>query len=429
MNKLLNYILSTVIVLTFFSACTQEEVDVFAPGNDGAYFRPNSNGSMDTTVNFANHLLDETPEVSIPIDVSILGYINGTGTRRAVIKTKPVEGYDMADVAVDELIFEAGEYQKSVNVRVSPPDTMGKVYAVCLYFDSEDPASQLGMGINGRTEFTIYVTESYSRPSNWNSSLSLYLGAWSVEKHKFMVHVLHDDQYTQSSNWGDFSNFNKLAVDSARKYNQAHPDDPLPFAIPIVEYCTYDTPPYYWGPQQEKFFGTYTSQHFVSLAKALNMTTQNEVALVGTNDEAVLAENNRQAVRGMMVQYNEYYSWYYLNATDYEDFINIPVLPNIDYDVVKPKMWSEEPSAEVVRNYYGEYSPEKYRFILRTLSAALGSNFTLARLFPMDIFYDFNGQLNVNWNSKLDGENLMKQYHDIVKAAYDNTPGLGFEIP
>ena len=145
MNKLLNYILSTVIVLTFFSACTQEEVDVFAPGNDGAYFRPNSNGSMDTTVNFANHLLDETPEVSIPIDVSILGYINGTGTRRAVIKTKPVEGYDMADVAVDELIFEAGEYQKSVNVRVSPPDTMGKVYAVCLYFDSEDPASQLGM--------------------------------------------------------------------------------------------------------------------------------------------------------------------------------------------------------------------------------------------------------------------------------------------
>ena len=181
MNKLLNYILSTVIVLTFFSACTQEEVDVFAPGNDGAYFRPNSNGSMDTTVNFANHLLDETPEVSIPIDVSILGYINGTGTRRAVIKTKPVEGYDMADVAVDELIFEAGEYQKSVNVRVSPPDTMGKVYAVCLYFDSEDPASQLGMGINGRTEFTIYVTESYSRPSNWNSSLSLYLGAWSVE--------------------------------------------------------------------------------------------------------------------------------------------------------------------------------------------------------------------------------------------------------
>ena len=34
MNKLLNYILSTVIVLTFFSACTQEEVDVFAPGND-----------------------------------------------------------------------------------------------------------------------------------------------------------------------------------------------------------------------------------------------------------------------------------------------------------------------------------------------------------------------------------------------------------
>ena len=429
MKKLFNYILASTTACMLFMACTQEEVDVFAPGNDGAYFKPNSSGSMDTTVNFANHLLDETPEVSIPVDVSILGYVNGVGTRRAVIKTKPVEGYDLADVKVDELVFEDGEYQKSVNVRVTPPDTIGKVFAVCLYLDSEDPASQLGMGINGRSEFTIYVTESYTRPSNWNSNFSMYLGAWSVEKHKFMVHVLHDDQYTQSNNWGEYENFNILAVDSIRKYNQAHPDEPLSFGIPFVEYCNYDDAPYYWGPQQEKYFGTYTSKHFISLTKALNVTTQNEMGLIGTNDEGILSESNRQAVRGMMEQYNEYYSWYYLSATDYEDFINVPILANVDYDVVKPKMWSEEPSATIVRNFYGDYSPEKYKFILKTLSATLGSDFTLARLFPMDIFYDNDGQLNVAWNSKLDGENLMNQYHNIVKVAYDNDSGFGFVIP
>ena len=417
-------ILLCLLAIVGLSACDKQEPDFFSEKNNGIYFDYETAAELTTKINFADRILGNPESLPVEVKTKLLGHIS-QDARKAVLKTRPVEGYPEAQVILPEVEFKDGEYQKYVSIQVVRPAERETEYAICLYFDTTEPGA-LGAGIAGRGEFTIFVQETYTRPTGWDEKdwAVSYLGNWTPDKHIFFVNLLQDNNYAANGalyDWNKLISYNTQAVEALRRMQQENPDTEITIDIPFSTDCNYSKP-YYWASEHEKYLGDYSASTFALLAAAVGANTSNEVELLGSEER--LADLNRIAVLTMMRNYNMYYSSWTLSTSQFSKNCWFPMFPNIEYEVVQPDCWTDWGigGGQKPTKYYGEYSDEKYRFMISAWlehCIATDKEFMLWQLFPLVIDW---GVFDSVWDDAAGGEETIKECYKVIKAAYDAAP-------
>lgn len=146
-----------------WTACEKRDPEFFDEGANGAYFDYGTAAEYDKTLNFSDHIVGHPDTVALMLKVKLLGYLMEEG-RTLAVKTKPIEGYELANVIIDEVVFFNKEYEKDIEVKVVRPEQEDVLYGVSVYLDG---SGDIGLGINGKEEVQIFVIESYEKPVVW----------------------------------------------------------------------------------------------------------------------------------------------------------------------------------------------------------------------------------------------------------------------
>jgi hypothetical protein len=88
------------------------------------------------------------------------------------------------------------------------------------------------MGEREHSERVIVITDKFTKPTTWNSTIDYYFGNYGPVKHKFMYDVTGliidddfvDNLYLDSSLRSYYRGLFKVKL---KEYNDSHPDDPL----------------------------------------------------------------------------------------------------------------------------------------------------------------------------------------------------------
>lgn len=429
MTKYISFTFGLFAAVAALVSCSQEEVDYYDKNYNGIYFNYEDAEDLETTVNFADYVLDNPTEVEQTVNLNLLGYVAETD-RRFVIKTREVEGYPLADVTIEDNVLPAGAHDLKCKYKVGKPAELDKTYAVELYFDPTDANSDLGEGAEGFDKFIVYVTETYKEPSSWSYPAGDYLGEFTSEKYKFMVQITGLTDFYTYAKWEN--SFASQAVDSIRAYNKAHPDSPTTIVLPFyydewnpIEYSKPD----YWNEDYDTYIGEYTTETFVSLANNLGANTANENE-VFPKDKSVLAEIKAKSdVLSMMKNFNSY--WDAPSNFKY-DYDVEPMSADVDYDVIQPSCWKEyddygsyNDAYPYIVKYWGDYSDAKYKFMIKTWAAHTTNTEdpVFIQLFPVYLGWkeDWSG-MEAKWDEALGGEAGMKKRYSVIKAEYDKNP-------
>ncbi|MBQ2289931.1 MAG: DUF4843 domain-containing protein [Bacteroidaceae bacterium] len=428
-----------------FTACDTIEPDFFDENYNGAYFDYQNASDYETTLNFAEYIVGNPQVKNVALNIKLLGYLTDE-TRNLSIKTKSVEGYELAKVTIPDVTFGNEEYQKEIEVIVERPEAEDITYAVCIYLDGE---GDLGTGIAGKNEYTIYVKESHEKPTIWDGQIPKYLGNWKRETHAFLANLTNNDYYYNDFkvtenvlNWAFIENLNILAVNSILAEDS---QDHIAINIPILdpEDLTYNTAgynkPYFWDKYKE-YLGFYSSSRFYKFTRLVNNANTENIAQAYENAgemmEKYKTDFNKEDVLRML---NEYYTYPKLGYTidQYKEHLWVKVYKNIDYInkgiYLRIPYWWEDPdnlgTAEVVKRYFGEYDDKKYQFMLKTIIDLDGGadNFNPASILP----FTFDAENNsYGWDETVGGEERLKECYRAIKKANDSKPEfLRVDIP
>lgn len=413
------YLMCLVALMLTITSCEKQEADFFDETQNGVYFDEATVASL----NFAHQIIDNPQTLPINVSMKLLGYLSKE-KRTANLKTRPVDGYPEAEVILPEVTFSDNEYKKNFVIEAVRPTELDTEYAICVYVDANSPGA-LGAGIEGCNEFTIYVKEQYEQPAGWSDTdWSVgFLGYWSPEKHIFFANLLKDNNFaTQENltNLNTLAEYNQKAIAEIRRMRSENPEATI-VEIPFNKECTYDKPTY-WNEEHEKYLGAYNSTYFGDIASAIGANTINESELIADKD--MLPELNKKAVLIMMKNYNQYFSSLAISTTNFIDTYWFPMFEDIEYDVIQPDCWTNYGAGggEKPKKYYGEYSKEKYRFMIKTWlkkQKAEGKQFMLWQMFPLIINWN---TWDADWDQKAGGEDAMKECYKAFKAAYEAAP-------
>ena len=269
-----------------FTACDTIEPDFFDENYNGAYFDYQNASDYETTLNFAEYIVGNPQVKNVALNIKLLGYLTDE-TRNLSIKTKSVEGYELAKVTIPDVTFGNEEYQKEIEVIVERPEAEDITYAVCIYLDGE---GDLGTGIAGKNEYTIYVKESHEKPTIWDGQIPKYLGNWKRETHAFLANLTNNDYYYNDFkvtenvlNWAFIENLNILAVNSILAEDS---QDHIAVNIPILDSenpndFNYNkagyNKPYFWDNYKE-YLGFYSSSRFYKFTRLVNNANTENIA-------------------------------------------------------------------------------------------------------------------------------------------------------
>lgn len=395
------------------ASCSQEDPTLFGGESDGYYFNYNSADDMTATINFADSIVTN-PEVGyVPLKIRLLGHLPEQ-TTSIKLKAEPVEGYEMPQVTLPTIEVKAGEYDKTVEVKVARPTQENTTYAVKITFEQADKS------MKDFNSFVIYTKEVYERPDNWTDS---YYGEWTAEKYKFIAKTLKkaafysDDSYTQSNQ------YNPRLIYAVRDWHNAHPTEAIPYDIPFLDgtlfYDAYEQPEY-WGELQNKYFGNYDGYGFGTLASGLGVTTQNEYQVFGSTDEAEMLKSHKHAALLMLQNYNNLFEGNG-NYWTFNSAFSVPMVEGVNYDVVAPAFWTNSLTAPMIKKYYGEYSEAKYKKMLQIASSSV-DGFKPFQLFPVKLMWDDASMTNTpmwdtdaNFNWTCFGEQVIYEFYKIFK--------------
>ena len=422
------------------ASCNKNEVPFYAANSDGIYFDydPDDENSFETSVNFANYIVEDPEYLTVPVKLKTLGYLSEQD-RRVVLKAEAVDSYELAEVEIPEIVVPAGETEIEVEVKALRPAQTNTTYAVHLSVDGESSESQIGSGVTEQSGFTIYVEDSYSQPAAW-VNVSYYYGEWTAEKHILLAKVTGINNFYENGSMGEM--YNTMAVDSLRTYYAENPDAEKVVEIPIINLSgwngTYEQP-YYWGELQDRYMGPYNMTVFCYYCNAFGINTSNEADEFASTEEN-MAEVNKKAVNAMMSYYNQQYQMGSSLAYASQQF-SVPMLSELmgEYEIVEPYWWVNVPSTTppggtptgiFIEDYYGEYSEAKYRFMIETLAEALGDSFTLTYMFP--VCSDYMG--GNTWDSSLSpywdyneaaqiAKQRIQECHDLFLEKLNENPG------
>ncbi len=412
------YIAIALLSLGLMSSCKKEEPTLFDESSNGAYFDYDSASNLTTSINFADYMLEDPDEVEVPVKLKLLGFLP-EDTKSVTLKQQAVEGYEEAKLTLPEAVFtHDGNGELTVQVKVARPERTDVEYAAAITIDTGTPNS----GMEGFETYTIKVSESYQQPSGWEYQAEQYYGEWTAEKHKFIARTLNNAQYYNSYNmWSEAPQ----VVSAVRQYHKEHPEEAI-LEFPFASGCDYNQPDY-WGTLQEKYLGSYSSNAFVSAANALDVTTANEEEVFGGSEEH-LKEANKAMATVMMDSYNNYWDWY-MSGSNYRWQLWIPMFADMDYTVVQPVEWNA--GMDKIEKYYGTYSADKYKFMIKTAIEAMGvDDFCLKYLFPVYQSWGDSG-LEIVWDNAISyngksGEGAIYQFYLLFK---EKGAAAGFTFP
>lgn len=414
------YILLFLLTGSWLASCEKSEPPFYDANSNGAYFDYDKE-KLDTIINFADYILEDPKEITVKIKIKLLGYVEDFD-RTLVLKAIAMENYPQAQVTCPEVVFKAGEYKKEIEIKVGRPETQDTRYGMTLSVDEE--RSDIGIGAEGFENFNVYVEDSYQTPAGWEYNAGMFFGEFSAEKHIFIVKVTKDEDYAYNNNpWGVYPDYQLAVIDSIREHNQAHPNEPLNIAIPFISGGPEYPKPYYWTEKHDKYLGTYSSSSFISLCNSIGADTSNEKELFNGEEEN-LKGLHKKAIVAMMKSFNNYFNW----GMSFDNFRNeqIPMLKDMDYDVVTPIWWTA--CSSMITRYYGDYSEAKYKFMIKTLLNAKGDKFFLPEMFP--IYQDWNSDTGFAWDTLLGGEAGIKECYKLFYAEWEkNKDQYDFTFP
>lgn len=414
------YILLFLLTGSWLASCEKSEPPFYDANSNGAYFDYDKE-KLDTIINFADYILEDPKEITVKIKIKLLGYVEDFD-RTLVLKAIAMENYPQAQVTCPEVVFKAGEYKKEIEIKVGRPETQDTRYGMTLSVDEE--RSDIGIGAEGFENFNVYVEDSYQTPAGWEYNAGMFFGEFSAEKHIFIVKVTKDEDYAYNNNpWGVYPDYQLAVIDSIREHNQAHPNEPLNIAIPFISGGPEYPKPYYWTEKHDKYLGTYSSSSFISLCNSIGADTSNEKELFNGEEEN-LKGLHKKAIVAMMKSFNNYFNW----GMSFDNFRNeqIPMLKDMDYDVVTPIWWTA--CSSMITPYYGDYSEAKYKFMIKTLLNAKGDKFFLPEMFP--IYQDWSGNTGFAWDTLLGGEAGIKECYKLFYAEWEkNKDQYDFTFP
>lgn len=414
------YILLFLLTGSWLASCEKSEPPFYDANSNGAYFDYDKE-KLDTIINFADYILEDPKEITVKIKIKLLGYVEDFD-RTLVLKAIAMENYPQAQVTCPEVVFKAGEYKKEIEIKVGRPETQDTRYGMTLSVDEE--RSDIGIGAEGFENFNVYVEDSYQTPAGWEYNAGMFFGEFSAEKHIFIVKVIKDEDYAYNNNpWGVYPDYQLAVIDSIREHNQAHPNEPLNIAIPFISGGPEYPKPYYWTEKHDKYLGTYSSSSFISLCNSIGADTSNEKELFNGEEEN-LKGLHKKAIVAMMKSFNNYFNW----GMSFDNFRNeqIPMLKDMDYDVVTPIWWTA--CSSMITPYYGDYSEAKYKFMIKTLLNAKGDKFFLPEMFP--IYQDWNSDTGFAWDTLLGGEAGIKECYKLFYAEWEkNKDQYDFTFP
>lgn len=414
------YILLFLLTGSWLASCEKSEPPFYDANSNGAYFDYDKE-KLDTIINFADYILEDPKEITVKIKIKLLGYVEDFD-RTLVLKAIAMENYPQAQVTCPEVVFKAGEYKKEIEIKVGRPETQDTRYGMTLCVDEE--RSDIGIGAEGFENFNVYVEDSYQTPAGWEYNAGMFFGEFSAEKHIFIVKVTKDEDYAYNNNpWAVYPDYQLAVIDSIREHNQAHPNEPLNIAIPFISGGPEYPKPYYWTEKHDKYLGTYSSSSFISLCNSIGADTSNEKELFN-GEEKNLKGLHKKAIVAMMKSFNNYFNW----GMSFDNFRNeqIPMLKDMDYDVVTPIWWTA--CSSMVTPYYGDYSEAKYKFMIKTLLNAKGDKFFLPEMFP--IYQDWNSDTGFAWDTLLGGEAGIKECYKLFYAEWEkNKDQYDFTFP
>ena len=413
------YILGIAAFCGLFTACSKENPTLFGGESDGFYFNYDNKDDLTSTINFADSVVKEPAVGYVPIKIRLLGHLSDQVTP-ITLKAEPVDGYDEAQVTLPKVELKAGEYDTTVNVTVARPAQEGKVYAVKVSFEQSDKS------VKDFDSFVIYSTESYEQPSGWDDAI---YGEWNVDKFKFIAKTLQNAKFCEAESYTQSNSYNPTLINAVRTWHKDNPMEAIPYDIPFLGgdlyYGAYDKPDY-WGDMQDKYFGNYDEYGFGTFANSLGLNTKNEEQVLGSHDENILKEANKNAVRLMMTNYNNQfvqgYNYWGLNSA-----FSVPMVDGIDYDIVTPSWWTNAQTKPFIEKYYGAYSEQKYKKMLSIAKREVGSDFKLFLLFPVKLTWDdasmtniaeWDSDANLNWQYY--GEQVIYEFYKMFKAEEPN---------
>ncbi len=440
----MHYIASLLCLALALASCEKYEPALFEEEANGAYFDYGYAADFDRTLNFSDHIVGNPDTVSIILKVKLLGYLQSEG-RSLAIKTKGLEGYKLADVFIDDVVFADNDYEKNVEVKVLRPQMEDTIYAVCIYLDG---SGDIGTGINGKDSVNLYVTESYGMPSVWYSHMNTYLGDWNKEKHIFLAehtgdthfyNKLYDDELGQHI----FDSIVKLNVSAVNALLANRPADSIVVNLPIIKET--DAPayvkPFFWDVYEE-YLGMYRASKFCRFVTMMGGSDTREVFGLFASEEGK-QKMEEEAVEfhksDVLEMLNEYYRYagQGIAIAEYKNLYWLEMRDVVTYTMRIP-FWWEDPqalgTADIVKRYFGEYSSEKYQFMLKTMMKKEGAtDFVVASILPF--VYDLEHNTYA-WDqsplgkNQLVGEERLKECYRIIKAEYDLWAGyVNYEIP
>ncbi len=395
-------------VITSVLSCRTQEPPLYSHSANGIHFDYRDN-QLSYHLNFADHVVGQPESVPVTVKLKRLGYLLDKEVS-LVLKAREVKGKPMADVRIPEIVLAPKEYEKEIEILVQKPKQRDEVYAVELYFDTNNSGSTLGKGVEEKSIYTIEVEESYSKPKTWDHGLHIYLGAWTPDKYIYLANILDNSQFVKTQNYEDYYQYNRKAVEELRKLQQETPGRTIDIEIPFSDEIKYPKP-FYWGDKHDQYLGSYKASTFKLLYASKRANTSNEIALLG--DQSKLKQLNQEAMLALMRAYNNYFDYQY-PGNAYKENAWLPYIDGVEYNVIAPKSWVDNASSRsMLEKYYGAYSEAKYKFMLKVWAKANpGDRFNIAEMFPVSFVYE-GGKPSINWDSSLGGEPTIKRAQKI----------------
>ena len=427
-----------------WGSCEKYEPDFFDESANGAYFDYEYAADFDKTLNFGEYIVGEPDTVTLTLKVKLLGYVEDEA-RTLAIKTREVEGYELAEVDIEEVVFANKEYEREFEVKVKRPEVEDVLYAVCIYLDG---SGDIGTAISGKDAVNLYVKESYDMPYVWYSHMDTYLGEWSKKKHVFLAKHTGDNHfyarlYDDDLGMHVFDSIVSLNVSAVNALLAEAPVETLLVDLPILKETDYPayTKPYFWDEYKD-LLGIYRANKFCRFTTMLGgSNTRDIVALYASEEGRLKMEEEAEGFHksDVLEMLNEYYRYAEqgIAIAEFKDLYWVEMQNNMNYTMRIP-FWWEDPhglgTAAIVTKYFGDYSDDKYQFMLKTMMKEDGTeNFIAASILPFR--YD-KEQNRYVWDQSpfgvalLAGEERLKECYRVIKAANDKRPGSRkFDIP
>ena len=442
--KNINYIIGLFLLSLVLVACKDSEPFLYDEDSNGAYFDYEYENEFEKRVDFGDYIIGDPDTVIVTLKVKLLGYLMDEA-RTLAVKTKDIEGYEPADVTIGKVVFANKEYEKQIEIKVKRPEFEDITYAVCIYLDG---SGDIGTGIEGKNEINLYVKESYEKPAVWYSHMDTYLGAWNKEKHIFLARHTSDNAFYSRLFDNDmqmhiFDSVFALNVSAVNALLAAEPDEAIVVDLPIAQES--DRPayskPYFWS-EYEPVLGMFRANKFCRFVNMLGGATTKDIVALFASDAAKLKMDAEAAgfhKDDVLYMLNEYYNYALMGLpiSEYRNLCWVKLDNAVNYKVRIP-FWWEDPNgfgtAEVVKKYFGEYSDDKYQFMLKTMLKDDGAeNFITESLLPF--VYDKENSTYA-WDSspfgtkQLAGEERLKECYRVIKAANNKRPPTRrFDIP